>query len=1166
MKKLLTLFVLLTFGAHLAIAQCDLDLTVNVSDISCAGSGDGAIEVSANAGLPPYVFELGGIIQTTNGIAAFLGLSEGLYSIAVTDADNCSDTITVVVTSPADLNINLSGEFTICTNGLACLDATVIGGTPGYLYQWSNGQTSTTFCTQVAGTYSVTVVDANGCAFTLTFEITESLDVVIDGDLEICPGSSTTLDAGTGFISYEWSTGAMTQSINANTPGNYSVTVTDAQGCLGIESVTVTEKELFPEINGDEIFCTGNSTVLDAGNYAAYLWSTGATTPTIEVSEEGMYTVTVTDGDGCTGTASKTVFELDQLQPVISGFLSVCEGGSTNLSVTTNFASYVWSTGAQTQTIEVTEPGGYSVTVSDASGCTGVTEVAVLTAPSLPPIIEGNLVLCSGNSTILTVLAPANFVDFQWSNGQIGPSITISAPGNYSVTTTDLNGCVGTDEAIVIQLADPVVSITGGGPFCEGATFVLDAGSGFINYFWSTGATTPTTTINQPGLYSVTVTDQNGCTATDEIEIQENTLSVTLSFDTSAGCLTPGSASASASGIQTPFSYAWSNGSTGVTATNLSPGTTYSLTVTDGIGCSLIESFTFPAESNIGFVRVEQDLSCTGANDGVAGLTNLMGIPPFSITWSDGGTGFERTGLAPGLYEVTLTDSEPGNCPVYTEFEIEAPALLDLISIETINPSCFDFSDGQILLEVVGGTTPYLFDWDNGTLSQQNVLNNISGGTYTVTVTDANACSIVIEDIEVDSPDPLEVTFDVWPVLCQNTASGGIDLTVLGGTAPYTFNWSGPNNFTSNLEDLVDLFAGFYSVNIMDNAACTLNVQIEVTTPDVLALTVLSITESCVDEGSVEVAGSGGVGNYFYTWSNGATTAAIDGLSSGFYTVTLTDDQGCTVDTTLFVDSPIGLAVSSTPADCETDNGTATAQILGGANDPMAVWNTGATGLAQTGLAPGFYSVTVTDGETNCSRHQNVEVPLADSCFVRISGYVLVNDESEECMPLPSSFPASNVMLQLSDGQITFTNSDGYYEFTSETPDAYAVTINFNSTIFVDLCTDPITVNAFDYGVHYMDNNFYLQFNEVVNRDLNLKVSKLNARPGFIQNVRICLMNQGATPVSGLLTFVHPEEQEWNDAVPVQDNYTPADRTLTWNFADIPPNAVWVYNVYLYTP
>lgn len=460
--------------------------------------------------------------------------------------------------------------------------------------------------------------------------------VTITGPTQMCAGGSVTLDAGAGFDSYLWSTGATTRTIlvsPASTQG-YSVTVKDSIGCPNSDSHTVTvNTPPTVTITGPTSMCAGGNVTLDAGlGFASYLWSTGATTQTITVSPASTqaYSVTVSDGT-CNATDSHTVTVNALPAVTITGPTSVCTGGSVTLDAGAGFASYLWSNGATSQTITVS-PGStqsYSVTVSNgtcsASDSHNVTVTANPTVPiAAPPAV------CESSTGNAASVASQPGATYNWtiSNGTItsgagtnaivftaGPSGTVS----LGITVTAAS-CVSTGSANVPIVAPPVVAITGPASACAGTNVTLDAGAGFGSYLWSTGATTQSivVAVNATQTYSVTVSNVPGCSTTD-------THTVTMTPAPSAVIDAPSPVQPNQSGLaasvasQPGATYAWSitngsitsgNGTNAIVFKSGASGITHlHVTVTLG-GCStsftqavFIEGTTPTGEADLGVTK-----------------------------------------------------------------------------------------------------------------------------------------------------------------------------------------------------------------------------------------------------------------------------------------------------------------------------------------------------------------------------------------------------------------------------------------------------------------------------------------------------------------------------------------------------------------------------------
>lgn len=370
----------------------------------------------------------------------------GTYSVTVNQGASCSASTSVEVITPSGVSptISAGGPTSFCPGGSVTLTSDQPTGNT-----WSTAATTQSIVVTTSGTYFVMHDDGTGCGSTHSNSINVTVypqpSPDITGDSQICPGGSTTLNAGS-FDSYAWSTGATTQTINVSTIGLYQVTVTDANGCTGVASVVVSlSPGLSPVITGDNTFCLNDFTTLDAGSYANYDWSTGATTQTIIVTTAGVYSVTVEDANGCTGSGNFTAIGLVPPSPIITGIGGFCPGGETTLNAGDSYPGYAWSNAETSQTVLLNSAGLYTVTVTDVNGCTGTDDqsVVVFTPPS--PFISGTLSFCAGSSTELN--AGPGYQSYMWSTGETSQSINVDTTDTYSVTVIDNNGCSGTASA-----------------------------------------------------------------------------------------------------------------------------------------------------------------------------------------------------------------------------------------------------------------------------------------------------------------------------------------------------------------------------------------------------------------------------------------------------------------------------------------------------------------------------------------------------------------------------------------------------------------------------------------------------------------------------------------------------------------------------------------------
>ena len=500
-------------------------------------------------------------------------------------------------------------------------------------------------------------------------------------------------------------------------------------------------------------------------------------------------------------------------------------------------------------------------------------------------------------------------------------------------------------------------------------------------------------------------------------------------------------------------------------------------------------------------------------------------------------------------YTLTVFDTDNNSCndQVVVSSQPCSQSTTDLLITQTIiNETCFNSCDGSVITQVTGGTPPYTYLWSDNT-SNTNSNVNLCPGTYILTVTDSNnqtAESIFTlvgsEQVQVDV---LQNCFDIY-------------LTVTGGSIPYSFSWE--NGFQG--EDQQNLSPGIYQITIVDSNGCFDLVTVTVT--DFLSYELTSSDQDCTGNGTATISNISGNLPFTYLWSDGSTLETLSAPAGNYY-VTITDSNDCSSEDSIAIEPPFDIAVASTVTDCEENTGTAYVTIANSVNNPIIEWSNGGTGYSQENLGVGGYSVTVTDGDNNCSHHENVIVELDSSCYAKISGYVFNDDLVQTCMVNGSTFGIHNIMVLLDNGDMTFTAPDGYYEFVVD-PGTYELSTISNEPQYVDLCIDPIVVNVPNWGDVSEDNNFFLKYGDAT--DLEVKVIKGNARPGMTQLVRVCAMNNGSFPMNGTVAMEHDPLQTYSYSNPTESSYIEEEQKISWNFTNLPAGGVFVFYTYLTLP
>ncbi|CCH51821.1 adhesin AidA-related [Fibrisoma limi BUZ 3] len=975
-----------TISGSVVVAQpTALSLTTQATPVRCFGGSDGSVQLAVAGGTLPYAFRWS-TGATTEDIT---GVSAGVYSVTVTDANQCTGVMSATVGQPTALNI------AAVTRDVGCFDqptgsisVTVTGGVAPYEYSWNDNVSTRNRQALVAGVYSVTVTDNNQCtafrSFTLTQPDSLNLSEVIKP--VSCKGGSDgaidlTVTGGTAPYQYAWTNTAgqpvaATQDL-ANIPaGNYTVTVTDAAGCVSRSTSAVTEPDsLIVEGMPSNLQCSGQSgsitpAVRGGTQPYSYQWSNGATTPSVFGLPAGSYTLVVTDANGCQASLQTVITQPPPFAISAQVTPETCNessDGAINLIIegATPPYQFRWSNGATTEDLTGLTAGTYSVTVTDANGCTETLMATITEPPALVlSATEVNASCFQGRtgSIDLTVTGGTAPYKYRWSDSLTTQDRTNLEAGTYVVTVTDNNGCVQSLTVVITQPPALVINTSEQDVSCNGGSngfvrLTVTGGTGAYAYRWNNGATTSEINGLTAGIYSVTVTDANSCTATERVVVNQPTALSLSAADQDVRCFggNDGSIRLAVSGGTQPYTYRWNTGATSENLSGLTAGV-YSATVTDANGCSisLTDELTQPAALSI--AAQQTNVRCFGGDDGTISLTVTGGTLPYEYEWADGAATRTRQGLSAGVYSLTVMDGN--NCVTSLSITIsEPPALTLQAQVQAV--ACAGGATGTISLTVSGGTAPYSYSWNTGATTQN--LTGLTAGTYQVTITDANGCRLT-RNFTVDEPTQLQLSNSFTNVRCFGGSDGTIDLTVAGGTQPYSYSW----NTGATTEDLTGLAAGVYTVTATDANLCTATMSVTISQPQPLSLTAQATPVDCFGQanGTIQLAVTGGTQPYAYQWNTGATTEDLTGLIAGIYSVTVTDSNGCTAATSVTVTQPteLSLTYQSQDPDCfGASDGGIQLTVAGGTQPYTYQWNTGATTEDLANLVAGVYSVTVTD-------------------------------------------------------------------------------------------------------------------------------------------------------------------------------------------------------------
>ncbi|MCO6500824.1 MAG: PKD domain-containing protein [Vicingus serpentipes] len=1008
-----------------------ITLSTTLTDITCNGDANGTGTTVASGGSGNYFYN-----WTSGGSAATeTNLGVGSYVVTVADDNNCEAKDTITITEPPLLVLTLTSTNVSCngaSDGTAAISVT--GGITPYTYNWTSGGSADTETGLGAGTYTVTVTDAKGCIETESVTITESTAIVLtpsSTDIS-CSGAnngsaSVSVSGGDTPYLYSWTSGGSTPTESNLDPGTYTVTVTDAKGCVETESFTITDPDpLTTSTVTTDASCSANdgsavTTPVGGTIPYTYNWTSGGSSPAESNLGIGTYIITITDSKGCSVNDTVTIIENNTLVLSSSSVDASCNGaadGSATVVASggTSPYTYSWTSGGTGATENGLNPGTYTVTVTDAIGCQAQEMVTVSEPLSIVLTPSSTNVSCNGvgdGSVSVSVTGGATPYTYSWTSGGTSDTETGLGPGTYTVTVTDAGSC---SALISINITEPTpliltpsstdVSCNGGS---DGSVAVsVSGGTPAYTYSWTSGGTSASELALNAGSYTVTVTDASSCSETETITINEPVALTLTPSSTDATCgNTDGSATITPTGGTTPYTYSWSSGGTGASETNLGAGI-YTVTVIDDKGCTETGSITIINQGSITVTSSYTDVSCNGAGDGTGTVTPLGGSGSYTYSWSSGGTGATETGLGPGTYTVDVADAANPSCIITETITISEPLTIVLTPSST-DISCNGAGDGTVSVTPTGGTTPYTYSWSSGGTSDTET--GLGPGSYTVTVTDSVGC-IETETITITEPSVLSVTPSQVNVSCGGAADGAASIVVAGGTTPYTYSWS--SGGTSDAE--TGLGPGSYTVIITDARGCSETETITITEPTPLLLTPSSTNATCGNsDGSASVVVSGGTPVYTYNWSNGGTTDTEIGLAPGTYTITVTDGNSCsaTESFTIIEQSQITATTSTTDVTCNGgSNGTGTATPSGGSGSYTYSWSSGGTGATESGLAAGTYTVTIADA-------------VNPACVV-IETITII----EPPILVVTITPSDVVCAGGSDGQVTTTVTGGTTPYT----------------------------------------------------------------------------------------------------------------------------------------
>lgn len=578
---------------------------------------------------------------------------------------------------------------------------------------------------------------------------------------------------------------------------------------------------------------------------------------------------------------------------------------------------------------------------------------------------------------------------------------------------------------------------------------------------------------------------------------------------------------ATVSGGAPPYLYNWVDKSSNLTVSTSNPaslpGGSYDLIVMDNNGCTVTLDSGVYVYSQASF---QVGLNTTPANctNGTATATvSGSGIPPYSYLWSNNATTSSINSLTAGWYTVTITDaigcSAMGNASVPQSVTINP-------NIVATPATCVQ-NNGAVQAFPSGGMPPYTYLWNN--LATTQTQTNIPSGYYSVTVTDANGCT-GNQGQNVAATTPINVTYTTTPSLCTSP-TGSATLNVTGGAAPYTVSW---NTYPAQSGISVSgLPAGTYSFHIVDANGCVQNGSVVIQPVNIITTSFTTTSPMCTQaNGSISVAAGGGSTPYTYAWSNSATSSSINNLSAGDYSVTITDNMGCSVTKSQYLASysPVSVGISTTSASCVYSNdGVITATAYNGISP--YTWNTLSGTNTMSGLSKGTYAVGVTDAN-GCTAYTTAYVSYNtsnNSCYCTVTGTVY-EDANSNCTQDAGEVGIPNIQMHLAGFGYAYTDNNGVYSFKAPSG-SYTLSESVQTLYPLASCQNNlITVNA--TAASNCTQTF--DFANTVNSLHDVKVTTWDYNmpiPGFSHNIATIISNDGTIAESNIVAGYNNDAQ-----------------------------------------
>lgn len=1008
-------------------------ITYTKTDAIC-GSNTGTITANGSGGVAPLTYSINGTSFQTNNV--FSGILAGTYILTVKDALGCTNVTKLVIRSASGPNVSAIPATTYCNTNNGSITAIATGGAAPLQYSINGNiyQSSNVFNGLAAGSYTVTVKDSNNCLSTATTTVPNSTGPTVTATAVTasCANANGSITAnGTGGVApLQYSINGTTfQASNfffGLTAGTYIVTVKDANNCTSTVSITVASTN-GPQVTGSSTAsaCSGNTGTITAsgsGGSGALQYSINGVTfqagTLFSGLAAGTYTLFVRDINSCIGATIVVV--PNSTAPTVSAVVTPTSCNASDGIITASGLggtlpyNYSLNGGAfqGSGVFSGLPTGAYTVTISDGNGCRNTTSVSMTNVAGLSITASVISSSCSSNNGTITANGVGGAGVLQYSiNGTVYQGSNIFnalAGGNYTVYVKDANGCISTTNVTVNTLLAPLLSVSSVDANCTASNGSITAsgsgGTAPLQYsingtvYQSSGIFS-----NLPaGTYTVYLKDAANCILTTPVTIVSNGAGPGITSFTvrtkyypcngdATGSITNPRVNGSNCGACT---FSLDGGAFIANATQLYPSVapgTHTITAKDANGCTKTITVTLSQTPVSTATAIVTGTTCNTAN----GTIKITGIGPntpyhatitgYFGTWVTFDPNYTFTGLAPGTYEIILSDDAsfdigppftPGGCLDTITVIVPSIGGPVITSVTKTNGSC-RLDDGTLSITANGGTGTIYYSLNGSGFQTDSFFTNLSTGIYQIDIMDDDGCMNTRYDTIVN-PDGPFVTAVPTPTSCGNS-NGVITATGSGGTTPYKYSINGTVFQNSNV--FSGLSTGTYTLSIADASLCLSTASVMITATTKPAVTAYSIAASCNSSNGMVVAnGTNGTAPYQYS-IDGTTfqsSNTFSGLDAGFYTVTIKDTKGCVNTTRLSVGNIAAPTVTlvATPATCFNANGTITATGSGGSGALQYALNNDTAfqvGNVFTGLLAGTYTVYIKDN-AGCQSAKNILV------------------------------------------------------------------------------------------------------------------------------------------------------------------------------------------------